>query len=329
MMGNSFRIIAAAVLLALALSLPAGTAWSADKPDLSVTVKTAAEVTGETIRLGDLAEITGPDCALKTDLLETPITQAPPPGHSTTVRKAYLAHRLRSSGLPLNLVRWRLVEKTEVTRRFQTIGDDWVRRVIEEHLAVTEPFKSNVWQVISLNTGSLPNLPLGQLEYHVSPNAASSPERLSLTIFLVVDGQEVDRVRVSGRVNLTVTAVVAARRLERGEDIIPGDLKIARISSTKAKPGTLTETDQADGFSIRRQIQAGEPITFSDLLPVDVVQKGDMVTIVAQSGQLRVTAPGQARRNGAVGELISVVNMSSKKVVSARVVDSRTVQVNF
>jgi len=54
-----------------------------------------------------------------------------------------------------------------------------------------------------------------------------------------------------------------------------------------------------------------------------------MVTIVAESGALRVTAVGQAKQGGAVGDNIQVLNLGSKKMLIAKVVSSSTVSVNF
>ena len=54
-----------------------------------------------------------------------------------------------------------------------------------------------------------------------------------------------------------------------------------------------------------------------------------MVTILAESGGLRVTAPGKVLEKGYLGELIRVQNAMSKRQIHARVVNNSTVVVDF
>ena len=59
------------------------------------------------------------------------------------------------------------------------------------------------------------------------------------------------------------------------------------------------------------------------------VTRGDRVLIVAQSPWFRVTTKGVARDNGARGEDVRVLNLSSKKEVVGKVVGPQTVRVAF
>jgi flagella basal body P-ring formation protein FlgA len=57
--------------------------------------------------------------------------------------------------------------------------------------------------------------------------------------------------------------------------------------------------------------------------------RGDVVRMVAESDVLRVAAKGMAKENGAVGERIRVMNLRSRKIIYAQVMDEQTVQVEF
>ena len=59
------------------------------------------------------------------------------------------------------------------------------------------------------------------------------------------------------------------------------------------------------------------------------VNRGDMVTILAESGGLRVTVPGRTLEKGHLGESIRVQNVMSQKKIYARVVNSNIVKVDF
>jgi flagella basal body P-ring formation protein FlgA len=60
-----------------------------------------------------------------------------------------------------------------------------------------------------------------------------------------------------------------------------------------------------------------------------LVKRGDFVTIIAESENLKITTLGQVKKRGCIGERIPVVNLDSKKVLHALVVDANTVKVDF
>jgi flagellar basal body P-ring formation protein FlgA len=60
-----------------------------------------------------------------------------------------------------------------------------------------------------------------------------------------------------------------------------------------------------------------------------MVKRNDRVSIVAESGSLRITAMGEVRESASRGERVKVVNLGSNKEIFARVVDPKTVQVEF
>ncbi len=318
-----------AILLAalcLAVISVMGTALAGD---ISVTVKAASEVSGEEVRLRDMAVINGPEDALKNDLADIFITKAAKPGQSVTIRRSYLEHRLTSSGLPLESIDFTLPEQTVVTRRANTLNEGWVRTVVLEYLNRTEPYKSGEWELVSLRTGTLPALAVGELTYHVIPQNSANPAYLNLAVYLNVDGAEAGRIMVNGRLDIYVRAVVAARRLERGDKLQAGDLSLTRLSLSRVRSGALTDPGQAEGLTCRHRIQAGQPVMAKDLEKPMAVSRGDMVTIVAKTGSLLVTTSGQAKQDGALGDNISVLNLNSKKMVLAEVVGPSKVRVVF
>jgi flagella basal body P-ring formation protein FlgA len=60
-----------------------------------------------------------------------------------------------------------------------------------------------------------------------------------------------------------------------------------------------------------------------------VVKRGDLVTIVAETDAIKITTQGVVIENGGKGDMVRVVNTSSKRELFARVKDSKTVEVDF
>ena len=60
-----------------------------------------------------------------------------------------------------------------------------------------------------------------------------------------------------------------------------------------------------------------------------ILDKGDLVTILAQRNNIRITVPGRIMEKGYAGEMIKVQNTMSSKEIFARVMDHSTVIVDF
>jgi flagella basal body P-ring formation protein FlgA len=129
-------------------------------------------------------------------------------------------------------------------------------------------------------------------------------------------------------VDLRLPAVVAVRDLPRGHVLGEEDLSESHVAHAQAK-GALTSIGAALGQTLKTNVRTGAPIRDRDLATTAMVQKGEIVTIIAQSGGMRITATGQARQDGGLGQTISVVNQDSKKTIPAKVIGPGMVEVVF
>jgi flagella basal body P-ring formation protein FlgA len=60
-----------------------------------------------------------------------------------------------------------------------------------------------------------------------------------------------------------------------------------------------------------------------------LVQRGDIVVMIAETGELKISTQGEARQRGGRGDRIKVMNLDSRKSVYGCVVDRNTVRVDF
>lgn len=297
--------------------------------DVTAKVNPQVEVAGDQVRFGDLAEIAGPDSEQKSELGKVFLGAAPRLGQKTIWRRAFIETRLKAAKISLDQVDLELPDSVTISRAGQKIDNDWVRNLLEEYLSSKEPYKSSSWNLISFRAASLPAVPNGQLTYHATAQNSSNPSRLTLNIIVLVDGQEAAKMRAMAEVEMSVPAVVATRRMEKGDRISPDDVKLAEVNQNLVHSGALTDVKQAVGQACRTRLQPGQPILAKDLTKAEVIGKGDRVTIVAQSGALKVTAVGQAKQSGAMGENIQILNTASNKTIMAKVVGVGIVEVIF
>lgn len=173
-------------------------------------------------------------------------------------------------------------------------------------------------------------LPAGQVSYEVvAPERWEGYGTASLALIVRVDDQVKKNLTVVVEVEALAEMLVATRTLERGEVIVASDLALVRRDLSHAQGRFLKSMDEAVGLRVKSAMRANSTLRSDYLERVPVVKSGQTVTIVVENEVVRVTATGKAKGAGAVGDMITVQNLTSQKDLAARVVDASTVKVDF
>ncbi|MDR2353624.1 MAG: flagellar basal body P-ring formation chaperone FlgA [Deltaproteobacteria bacterium] len=286
-------------------------------------------VSGPRILLGDIANVAPDDDPALASLLEAlDLGPSPAPGENLVLRRQQLESRLITSGAPINNVRWVIPETVTLKGRGNTVAANQIQEIVADYLSRTEPYSSGRYEILRISYASLPALPEGEITSRFAPQPSSNPVYLGGTIYFSLNQKEIARVRVTCQINLETEAVVAARDLSRGHVLTLEDLSLSYAPFTSSK-GAFTEVSRAVGLTLKVSLRAGTPVRERDLVKTALVYKGETVTIIAQSGGLKVTALGQAKQDGALGETIYVINQDSKKTIPAKVIAPGQVEVVF
>lgn len=123
--------------------------------------------------------------------------------------------------------------------------------------------------------------------------------------------------------------VVTARPLLRNRVLTEDDVCIARREIGRIPPGAARETDAVVGKVLTRSVGANLPVVSRYLAGSTLVKRGRRVTLLVQSGGLRIATLGETRENAYVEDVVKAVNLSSKKTVTGILVDENTVRVDF
>ena len=132
-------------------------------------------------------------------------------------------------------------------------------------------------------------------------------------------------VRVVG----TSPVLIAAHALVAGAALTEADVRIEQRDLPSLPPGYMDELQPALGLSLARPIPSGAVITNQMLLGRRVVQRGQMVTLVADAGGLAVRMEGRALGDGMVNQRVRVQNLSSGKVVEGVARSDQLVEINL
>ena len=127
------------------------------------------------------------------------------------------------------------------------------------------------------------------------------------------------RLRFTGTAVETVEAAVLARSVERNEILKASDIVVERRPKAEVG-GAAAVRDRAVGMQVRRTLRAGQAIRVADLIKPDLVLRDQNVTLTYQSPGLYLTVRGKALERGTEGDVVSVMNLQSKRTVSGVVV---------
>jgi flagella basal body P-ring formation protein FlgA len=156
-------------------------------------------------------------------------------------------------------------------------------------------------------------------------------------------GSGVEQLAVDARVTLPPPVVVAARSLARGTVIAPGDVRLQRPAATGGSPvqqsigyrrATSGKADDAFhsledvlGMEAARSISAGSALEPKMVRRPVLVERGELVTVVARSGGIRVRTTARAKEDASLGDLVAVESLESRKEYFARVCGPQEVEV--
>lgn len=110
--------------------------------------------------------------------------------------------------------------------------------------------------------------------------------------------------------------VTVRHSLARGAMIGPGDV-VLEPGPARAAEGMFTDPAAVIGRRTRMALGEGQPLLVRQLEPAWLVEKGNPLSLTAAAGGLMVSAPAEALEDGQLGDVIRVVNLSSRREVKA------------
>ncbi|MCO6055391.1 flagellar basal body P-ring formation chaperone FlgA [Pseudomonas sp. MOB-449] len=175
-----------------------------------------------------------------------------------------------------------------------------------------------------------PRLRLAECDRDLTAKLESPAQPLGrVTVRIRCDGSAPWTVFVPAQVKLYREVVVVTRPMRRGAPIEPQDVALAERDVGSLSQGFLTDTGQILGQKTTRALTPDQVLAPLHLQQADVVSKGDQVVISARNTAINVRMPGEAMTNGARGAQIRVKNLSSGRVVKARVKGPGQVEVDL
>ncbi len=313
--------------LLLAAALLAGTATASlaqTSGDViaAPVLRASVNVSGDVVRIGDILDNAG-------SAAQIAIYRAPDLGTTGTLPTAQVLSALRAH--QVIGVDTRNLQQITVTRLARTID----AREIETQVAQALEHRSGLGEAANLsltfdrdvedlrldasNTGTM---------QPVSARYDSRGGRFDVTFDIANENAPAPtRLRFTGSVIETVEAAVLARSIDRNEILKASDVVVER--RPKAEVGADgASRSRAIGMQARRQLRAGQALKAGDLVKPDLVTRDQTVTLIYEAAGLYLTIRGKALEGGTEGDVVSVLNLQSKRTVTGTVIGRGQVSIS-
>lgn len=301
------------LLLATAFALSATAALAQTAPSAIATPSLRADVavSSDLVRIGDVLDHAGPAADIA-------IYRAPDPGTSGSLAVPALLAALRAH--QVIAVNTRGLREISITRRARMIEAAEIERAVSQALA----HRNGLGEAASLSLTFDRELQTQQIDSGLTgtPTPVSvrvdQRGRFDVTLEIAGDAGAPMRLRLTGSAVETVEATMLTRTVERGETIKSADISIVRRPRAEIG-GDAAPRDQSLGMQARKQLRSGQPLRGADLVKPDLVQRDQSVTLIYETAGVYLTMRGKAVDGGAEGDVVTVMNLASKRTVSGTV----------
>lgn len=323
-------MIRASILTAI-LALGTGTAFAAPAEPVRVAaiagneraVQPRLQIRPELTIARDLVTFGDLIAGLPADLAAIPAFRAPALGETGTIqvariREAALGAKVVATAALLDAPFGQVVVNREARRVFAADIEAAVRTGLMERYGVDARGLALVLD------GGAPSV---VVEPELTGDAMVSelnydPRSRRIQARLGVPGSAALRLkplRVSGQLVETVEVVVPLRAIARGETLSAADVTTERRPRDGQPAELLSDMRAAVDKVARRALTPGLPLRAGDVQREEIVARGELVTLVYEGPGLMLTLRGRANEAGAMGDVISVTNPQSKRVLQGTV----------
>lgn len=293
---------------------------------VSITLSTEAIVSAEDITLSDVA-VLHPDNAAARTLGQTIIAPSPAPGGQKQLDPAAIRSTVQS--VYSGMVDWQGAPTVTVTRQAIRIQQKQLQGIIIDYLEQhRKKLPQGEVRFTSIRSPSEILLPYGEVSWRVTPSRPDIVSSSSFSIFFKVDGQPTHNCTVRGKVEIMAPVAVARETIRRGTIITRDAISMSRHDITRLRH-PVTAANELIGMQAASTLRAGRAIEQTDITFPPIIEEGELVKIKAVKGNLRITTNGIAKASGRTGDVIRVKNISSNKLIYARVYSPGIVTVEF
>lgn len=212
----------------------------------------------------------------------------------------------------------------------QTIQPAQIHAAVRQYIIRHAPWDAKQMTIKKIKFNRPIGVPSGKVALHVSaPKHTDWLGAIPFRLVIAVNGQRRMGLTVPVNIEVWSDVIMTAKPLGRFEPIDRDDIKVKKMDLARVPSNVLVKVDEVLGKRTNRNIAANCFLRNDHVEMPPIVKRGDMVEVVAESPMMKISIKAIAKENGRQGDRIKVVNLRSKKILYALVVDDQTVRVEF
>ncbi len=303
---------------------------SASRPNLMIQFKTSATVQNGVVYLRDIATVKGFPRSWVDRINQARIGDAPEVGEVLILSREEIIAQVERANLLSYIASKGIPDQIEVFREGQVVEAEDIAQILEDHLRtkVLDPRKSLA--VRDLQGYEPITLPPGPYTCELTvPDSVSRGGAFAATLSFFQEGRLSGKTRVRARAEIHGFVVAVRNGLRRHQELGEKDVLLVKKDINLIPPDAITEVKEALGKRMTLSLNGQEILRQSMVEAIPLVKKGDRVLIIIDNERFKITTLGEVKEEGRRGEWVKLMNISSKKEVSGRVIDAHTVLVEF
>ncbi|HHI79396.1 MAG TPA: flagellar basal body P-ring formation protein FlgA [Planctomycetes bacterium] len=316
-------MISTILLMAGILFLPPQTKNRKDPerkgPRISLQLVREAKIRGNQILLGDIARIQCTDRLLRDKLENTPLGPAPVGNWARWISPKEILENLGRLNLDPRTIRIKGYRRVQVFAAQERIPAQEIIQAAETTLreALKQQNETDAtWRVMGKPRSVI--VPIGRKSRILQakiPGGKVGPNSAFLRVDILVDDKVVSSVPITFQIQRFGEAVVLLRDLKRGEPIDASVLTTKRVQIKEATLDPFREISQLKDLVASRNLRQGTILKKGDVQKPFVIRRGEIITVVAMSGTIKVTTRGIAQRDGVKGAVIPVLLVGKREPI--------------
>lgn len=326
--GSMTRILLAA--LSFACCMAAGAAG------VHLNFPERVQMQKTTVLLGDVVEIEGEDLPMVLRLRQIPLGQSPRVDAPVQLTRADVTRWIHSRmGALADPLLWRGPQTTEISVRAGTADVQRVSNVAEQTLktwlagfsaqAATQPSPRIVATRQTLEHDVA--LPLGDYTYKARPIPVGAVPQRIMDVWVEVHGggRFLQAIPVRFLISMFRQAWVAKEKVNGGSHLAMDLYELKEVDVLSApkladvRPASDPVLAEAKGVRAKRNLEAGEILTYANTESSPTIARGEMATLRTSAGAVLLEGRGQALEDGVVGQLVHFSSNGATSRIAARI----------
>lgn len=243
--------------------------------------------------------------------------------------KSFLKKIIEGNGQNADQVQMIIPSEIVVTRKSVNIPKEEIENAFKEYVMKHISWKPEYVEIHDIRVAGVPVVPAGERSITVTSESQELKGGNTVLNFqILVDGRPAQSFSAMGVVDLYEEVLSATRNIAKGSIIQSEDLTIKKAKVTDDPKGYAIKELDAVGKKALRDFSAGEPIRLSYVDNPVVISRGNIVRLIINRPGLMLSARGESKDDGRIGDRIKVMNLSSKKIIQGWVKDRETVIVS-